>query len=210
MRKRILAFVIAVATLAFSSGIAAAGNRTELANIVGQGLAGPTVAVNGGAIQRTPNGVNALVSLATPMPGSYTYPVGPTGSGIAGHPEVYSLWVFVFFNPEECAASICGPADLINDPDVVAGAFNAGGHVAGGSQLTIAGSVNHRSPTFGGPLAETLGMAFSMGYDLADAEIHLAIAPHGALAPELLPESIGTPVGNPSHWWLSIFFAVSD
>jgi hypothetical protein len=208
MRKRILAGVIAVATLVFSSGIAAA-NSTELADIVGQGLAGPTVAVNGGAIQRTPSGVNAMVSLPTPVPGSYTYPVGPTGSGIAGHPEVYSLWVFVFFNPEECASSICGPADLINDPAVVAGAFNAGGHVAGGSKLTIAGSVNHRSPTFGGPNAETLGTALSMGYDLAGAEIHLAIAPHGALAPELLPESIGTPVGNPSHWWLSIFFPVS-
>lgn len=209
MRKRILAGVVAVATLAFSSGIAAA-NSTELADIVGQGLAGPIVAADGAAIQRTPNGVNAMVSLPTPVPGSYTYPVGPTGSGVAGHPEVYSLWVFVFFNPEECATSICGPGDLMNDPAVVAGAFNAGGHVAGGPQLTIAGSVNHRSPTFGGPNAETLGTALSMGYDLADADIHLAIAPHGALAPELLPESIGTPVGTPGHWWLSIFPPLSN
>jgi hypothetical protein len=206
MRKRLLAIGIAAATLALSTSVAAAGTSTERADIFGQGLGGGTVAVDGGAIQRTPNGVTASVSMPTPAPGSYLYPVGPTGSGVAGHPEVYSLWVFIFFNPEECASALCGPADLMNDPAVVAGAFNAGGHVAGGSSLTIAGSVNHRSPTFGGPNAETLGTAVSMGYNLADAEIHLAVAPHGALDPTLLPESISTPVGNPSFWWLSIFF----
>ena len=126
--------------------------------------------------------------MATPAPGSYTYPVGPTGSGVAGHPEVYSFWVFVFFNPEACGSDPCGPMDLINDPDVIAGAFNAGGHVTGGQNLTLAGSVNRSRATFGGPNAETIGTALDMGYDLASADIHLAVAPHGALDPALLPE----------------------
>jgi hypothetical protein len=154
---------------------------------------------------RTPNGVAASLKMATPAPGSYTYPVGPTGSGVAGHPEAFSLWVFVFFNPEECAGLICGPGDLMNDPDVIAGAFNAGGHLEGGPNLTLQGFVNKDSFTFGGANAETLGTALSMGYDLAGADIHLAVAPHGALDPALLPGSISTPVGTPAAWWLAIF-----
>lgn len=45
----------------------------------------------------------------------------------------------------------------------------------------------------------------TLGHDLPDAEIHLAVAPHGALAPDLLPAQITTPVGDPSFWWLAIF-----
>jgi hypothetical protein len=198
------ASLIAAATLALSAGTAS-GTSWETADVVGQGLGGPTVALAEAAILRTPNGVAASLTMPTPEPGSYTYPVGPTGSGVAGHPEAYSLWVFVFFNPEACATALCGPADLMQDPDVVAGAFNAGGHLAGGPTLSLAGFVNRGSATFGGPNAETLGTALDMGFDLADADIHVAVAPHGGLDPDLLPGSISTPVGNPSHWWISIF-----
>src|SRR5204863_7167617 len=142
----------------------------------------------------------AGLPLPAPEPGSYDCPVGATGSGVAGHPEAFSLWVFIFFNPEACAAATCGPADLMNNPNVIAGAFNAGGHIEGGSNLTLAGSVNPSRASFGGPNAETIGEALAMGYNLADADIHLAVAPHGALAPALLPEQISTPVGNPSFW----------
>jgi hypothetical protein len=203
MRRRLVSS-LAIATLALSPAAAAAGSW-ESANVVGQGLAGPVVAADGAAILRGPNSVAARLVMATPAPGSYTYPSGPSGSGIQGHPEVYSLWVFIFFNPEECSTSPCGPGDLMNNLDVVAGAFNAGGHVAGGTNLTLAGSVGLGSSTFGGPNAETLAEGLAMGFDLADADVHLAVAPHGALAPELLPASISTPVGNPSHWWLAIF-----
>src|SRR5215207_9252588 len=112
------ATLIAATILAVSAGTVSAGSW-ETANVRGQGLAGPTVAVDGAAILRTPNGVTAQLTMATPEPGSYHYPVGPTGSGVAGHPEAYSLWVFVFFNPEACNSNPCGPADLINDPDVI-------------------------------------------------------------------------------------------
>ncbi len=209
MRKRILVSLISASILAFSASVASAAGPAETANVVGQGLAGPVVAANGASIKRTPNSVVAKVVMPTPVPGSYTYPTGPTGSGVAGHPEVFSLWVFIFYNPEECAGALCLPSDLMNNPAVIAGAYNGGGHVAGGPNLTLAGSVNHRSVTFGGPNAETLGQALSMGYDLADAEIHLAVAPHGALDPALLPGSITTPVGTPAFWWLSIFMPAS-
>ncbi|MCI0344944.1 MAG: hypothetical protein L0221_05785 [Chloroflexi bacterium] len=208
MQKQLVATLIAIAVLAVSAGSALGGSK-ETANVVGQGLAGPTVAVNGATILRGPNSVSVQLAMDTPAPGSYSYPVGPTGSGIAGHPEVYSLWVFIFFNPEECNADPCGPGDLINDPDVVAGAFNAGGHVVGGPNLTLSGTVGTGSATFGGPNAETLATALAAGYDLADADIHLAVAPHGALDPALLPGSISTPVGNPTFWWIAMFPPIS-
>lgn len=205
MRKRNLATFVAVASLVVSGTSVSAAGGWETADVVGQGMAGPVVAPDGASIRRTPNGVVANLTMSTPEPGNYAYPTGPTGSGVAGHPEAFSFWVFIFFNPEECAAAICGPGDLINDPDVIAGAFNAGGHLEGGPSLNLAGSVNKSRFSFGGANAETLGEALSMGYDLADAEIHLAVAPHGALDPALLPGSISTPVGTPAFWWISIF-----
>lgn len=204
MRTRTLATLIASASLVLSATVAAASSW-ETADVVGQGLAGPVVGADGAAILRTPNGVAASLTMSTPEPGSYTYPTGPTGSGVAGHPEAFSLWVFIFYNPEACAGPICGPADLISDPDVIAGAYNAGGHLEGGANLNLQGFVNKDSFTFGGPNAETLGQALSLGYDLTDADIHLAVAPHGGLDPDLLPASISTPVGSPASWWLAIF-----
>jgi len=205
MRTRVLATVVAILSLVLTATAASAAGSWETANVVGQGLAGPVVAADGAAILRTPNGVAASLKMSTPEPDSYVYPSGPTGSGVAGHPEAFSLWVFIFYNPEECAGPVCGPADLMNDPDVIAGAYNAGGHLEGGPSLTLQGFVNKDSFTFGGPNAETLGQALAMGFDLADADIHLAVAPHGGLDPALLPGSISTPVGNPAFWWLAIF-----
>jgi hypothetical protein len=205
MRKRTLATLVAAASLILSATSASAASGWETADVVGQGLAGPVVAQGGAGVLRTPNGVAASLTMTTPEPGSYTYPMGATGSGVAGHPEAFSLWVFVFYNPDECAGAICAPPDLMNDPDVIAGAYNAGGHLEGGPNLKLEGFVNKDSFTFGGPNAETLGQALSMGFDLADAEIHLAVAPHGALDPALLPGSISTPVGTPASWWLAIF-----
>jgi hypothetical protein len=209
MRKQPIATLIAVASLVLTSTAASAANGWETTDVFGQGMAGPVVATDGAAILRTRNGVAASLTMPTPEPGSYSYPTGPTGSGVAGHPEAFSLWVFIFFNPEECAGPVCGPADLMNDPDVIAGAYNAGGHLEGGSNLNLEGFVNKDSFTFGGPNAETLGQALAMGYDLASADIHLAVAPHGALDPALLPGSISTPVGTPASWWLAIFTPLS-
>jgi hypothetical protein len=128
----------------------------------------------------------------------------PTSSGASGHPEAFSLWVFIFFNPEACAVPFaCGPGDLTGNPAVVAGAFNAGGHLAAGPHLTMSGRVTEQSlvfpPQASFPLAETLRQALDEGYAIADAEIHLAVAPHGGLDPDLLPAQTTTPAGNPSY-----------
>lgn len=219
MRKRILATLIAAASLVVSATTASAASGYETADLVGQGLGGSVVAPGGAAILRTPTGVAASVTMSTPEPDSYTYPTSGAATDKAGHPEAFSLWVFVFFNPEECAGPVCAPGDLMNDPDVIAGAFNAGGHLEGGPNLNLQGFVNMNTSTFGGanvngaiegqPGPETLGYAMSLGYDLADADIHLAVAPHGALVPALLPASISTPAGTPDNWWIAIFPPVS-
>jgi hypothetical protein len=204
MRKRALVAIAAGLTLAMTTSVVSAGT-VETADVVGQGLAGPVVADDGASIMRTPNGVVAKVVMDTPQPGTYSAPGGPTGTTGEDLPAAFSLWVFIFYNPEACAAAICGPGDLMNNTNVIAGAYNAGGHIEGGPQLTLSGSVNKDRFTFGGANAETLGQAMALGYDLADADIHLAVAPHGSLAPELLPGSISTPVGTPASWWLAIF-----
>jgi len=206
---RRLVTVIAVAAIVASIAATASADTWETEDIFGQGMAGPTVAVDGARINRGASGVTATVTMPTPEPGTYMYPdsaTSPTSSGVAGHPEAFSLWVFVFFNPEECAVpNLCGPGDLINDPDVVAGAFNASGHLTAAPTLTMSGRITTKTMSFGGPNAETIEEALALGYSIADAEIHVAVAPHGALAPELLPGQIKTPSGTPAFWWLAIF-----
>jgi hypothetical protein len=199
-----LAALVATAGLLASGTIAGAASPWEEADVVGQGMGGPIVAPGGATILRTADGVSVSLSMPTPVPGSYAYPQGPTASGEAGHPEAFSLWAFVFFNPEACDGP-CDPPDLMTNPDVVAGAFNVAGHLVGGPNLTLTGHVNPGTPTFGGPMAETIGQALSQGFDLADALIHVAVAPHGALDPSLLPAQITTPVGDPSFWWIALF-----
>lgn len=204
MIRRILILVSVVAL--FGATVSAAGaSPWETEDIFGQGPGGDTVATNGAKINRGSNGVTAKVTMPTPEPGSYNYPDTPTASGEEGRPEAFSLWVFIFFNPEECDGA-CDAGDLAANPDVVAGAFNAGGHIVAGPNLTISGRVTEQNPTFGpADFAETIPEALAEGHEIADAEIHLAVAPHGALAPELLPAQIKTPAGSPLDWWLAIF-----
>ena len=89
----------------------------------------------------------------------------------------------------------------------MAGAFNAGGHLVAGPHLRISGRVTEQSAAFppGVDLVESLTEALDAGYRIADAEIHLAVAPHGALDPHLLPEQISTPAGTAEHWWIALF-----
>ena len=198
--------VTAIATVALVAATAttAGANSWETTDLFGQGMGGPTVAVDGAMINRGATGVTASVTMPTPQPDSYVYPTGSTASGVAGHPEAFSLWVIVFFNPDACDGA-CDMPDVTGNPDVVAGGYNAGGHMAAGPKLTLSGRVNAQSATFGGPNAESIAQALASGYSFADADIHIAVAPHGALAPELLPEQITTPAGTPAHWWLGIF-----
>lgn len=201
---RRLVTVLGAVALVASTTVTAAANPWETEDIFGQGLAGPVVAVDGAKINRGATGLTVSVSMPTPAPG-YTIPGGATSSGLAGHPEAFSLWAIVFFNPGACSPPGCDMLDVTTNPNVVAGGYNAGGHLVGGSNLTMSGRVNAQSKTFGGPNAESIAYALANGYTFAGADIHIAVAPHGALAPELLPAQITTPAGGPAQWWLAIF-----
>ena len=205
---RTLSSLVTVVALIVSGSLTAGAAAWERSDIVGQGPGGPVVAVDGAAILRTGNGLTAQVSLPTPQPGSYRYSSAPTANPESGTPEAFTLWIFVFYNPEACDGP-CDEPDIAGNEAVIAGAYNGGGHFAAGPNLTITGHVNHRSPVFPPPNAtyelETLQQALDLGYDVADAEVHLAIAPHGALDPGLLPQQISTPAGPSSLWWLAFF-----
>ena len=177
--------LVLLAAMALTLGMlapASANNRgaqTEVADIVGQGPDGPTVAEDGATIRRTDEGIQVKVQMPTPEPGTYDYPdpdEHPTAAP-EGHPEGFTLWVFV-----------------VDDGDIVGGFFGAG-HMVGGDTLTLSGRIDTGSePVAGDPLENP-----------READIHLAVAPHGGLEPDIMPEQIQTPAGGPGMWWFAIF-----
>lgn len=174
-------------------------NTMELADVFGQGLGGPVIAMEGAQIVRKKNQLRINVRVPTPEPGSYSYPPGNpwNNAAIQGSPEAFSLWAFVFNDPSLCMGGgpgICTGADARNGTPG-AGAFNVAGHLVSGGVLQLSGNVTFNSAPFGGaPLTDPL-----------TAEVHLAIAPHGALQPETMPNQIQTPIGGPEYWWIAAF-----
>lgn len=167
------------------AGIVSANGRgvtKQTEDVFGQGPGGPVVAENGATIRRTPNGISMNVSMPTPEPGSYDYPSpSETATDEVGSPEAFTLWAFVFNEP---------PAANWD------GAFFVAGHVVGGPNLNLSGNVSTNTEPFGGEPLENPG----------GAEVHLAVAPHGALDPDLMPGQIQTPAGpGPDVWWLALF-----
>lgn len=175
------------ATVSSNTHLPVTENQTEhgvasaTADVFGQGPDGPVVAEDGAVIRRTSNGISIQLTMPTPKTGEYAYPTEGEAFSGPGHPEVFSLWAFVFNNP---------PAD---DWD---GAFAVAGHVVGGSTLTLSGNISlNTEPFLGDKLENPEG-----------AEVHLAVAPHGALSPDLLPEALRTPTGpGPEIWWIAQF-----
>lgn len=156
------------------------GVTSETEDVFGQGPSGGVVAPDGATIRRTANGISMNVSMPTPESGEYQYPESGVYSE-AGHPEAFSLWAFVF-----------------NDPAAENwdGAFFVAGHVVGGSTLNLSGRVSTNTDPFVGERLD----------NPEGADVHLAVAPHGALDPELMPEQIKTPTGpGPDIWWLALF-----
>lgn len=219
MRRKTWALFVATALVTTLFATAAAANPWESADLVGQQISGdPETFEDAAKIRRGDSSVNVSVTMPTPTPGSYTVPPAdmfPTSSGEDGSPAAFSLWVFIFFNPEACDGACDGP-DLVSNPDVVAGAFSAGGHLVDGSNLTITGGATHDEESFpkpGGesdPDTETIAEALDLGYTIAGAEIHVAVAPHGKLDASLLPAQISTPAGTPDYWWIALYDPLSD
>ena len=165
------------------------GTQVETADVLGQEdeYTGErdVVAEDGATLRRGPNGISAQLSMPTPEPETYNYPdpdENPTAAE-PGHPEAFTLWAFVF-DPEQ---------ETFEDQDW-AGAFLVGGHVVGGPNLTLRGHISKNTEPVAGEKLEN-----------PDAEIHLAVAPHGELDPEIMPEQIKTPAGGPDMWWIAIF-----
>jgi hypothetical protein len=176
-----LAPVMTSAAVAKASPGTAQRVDKQTADVLGQGPAGPVVASDGATLRRTAKGISASLSMPTPEPGTYIYPSTGVAFSGPGHPEAFTLWVFVFDDPE--------------DPDWT-GAFLGGGHLVGGPNLTLSGQISRNTePFLGEPLRNPEG-----------ARVLLAVAPHGALNPELLPAAIQTPTGpGPDIWWLALF-----
>ena len=202
------ALVVLAATFASTSVLLAQGAVKQTSDVVGQGPGGPVVSAGGATLIRTKNGVTASLSMPTPAPGSYNYP-GPNPfqpiAPVPGTPEVFTGWFFFFNEPENCAV----PNQCVPPPPPPAppgdfasgqgGVYNFSGHaVSGGGSLNLVGHISVGEPQFGGPFALE---------EPANAEIHLAVAPHGVLVPELLPDQINTPVGSPPFWWIALFRA---
>ena len=194
--KPIILSSIACLILLGAAETHAQGNDSKVENIVGQGDAGPVVAVDGARLVRTKNGLIASVRMPTPLPGTYLYPPGNAFQPMVnvGSPEAFTGWIFIFNNPAECSEGKCDSNDLGPTP-ARGGAYNFAGHVVGGKNLTLTGHVSVGEAPFGGvPLDNPAG-----------AEVHLAVAPHGMIQPDLLPTQIKAPIGTPAHWWLAFF-----
>ncbi len=145
---------------------------------------------NGAILRRNPNSISAMVSIDTPEPGTYCYADGDTAVAEAGPPEGFTLWLFTF--DEEQGGF--DPDDPDEGPFPWSGAFFIAGHIVGGPNLNLSGQISRQTEPFGGfPLENP------------NVEVHLAVAPHGALDPAIMPEQIQTPAGTPGHWWVSFF-----
>ena len=185
------------------------GTTVDTADVMDQGLAG-VYAEDGATLRRTRNAIQIRIDMPTPEPNTYTYPdpgEHPTAAP-PGHPEVFTLWAFVFNNPEDCVAGPhdCGVADLglvmetagAENPGGLA-VFGVAGHPVGGPNLTLSGSISTSHDPFA-PI-------FAGLTNPAGAEVHLAVAPHGGLNPEIMPEQASTPAGTPDMWWTALFLA---
>jgi hypothetical protein len=176
--------------------IASAMAGPEYADVSNQG--GPamgTYAPKGASLLRQPNGLQLRLTMPTPAPGSYNYPAGFA----PGHPEVFTLWVFIFNYPDLCSGP-CDTDDLGVDKPAKGTVYNGAGHPSGGGMLTLAGRVGIGDMPFAHPVL-TLPALESP----STAEVHLAVAPHGGLDPATLPDEFRLPSGNPSFWWVAIF-----
>lgn len=208
MKNRIAGVLAAVLVFLPCAQSFAEGSIRQAVDLRGQGIGGPVVSEDGVTVLRTRNGVTISATMPTPLPGSYDYPPPNVFQPIApapGTPEVFTGWMFYFNNPGNCAVpNACVPpppgAPAPNDfTEGEGGVYNFAGHAASGTGLMhFVGHVSVGAAQFGGPFP--LQAPF-------DAEIHIAIAPHGVLLPGLLPAQFNFPIGSPPFWWVALILA---
>lgn len=181
----------------------------QTADVGGQGDAGPSLESDGARMLRRADGLSLEVDVPTPSPGSYEYPtadqvppwsephpVVSPGSGDA--PEVFTAWVIVFNEPSQCTDGQCDLDDLQPDAAARGGTFQLDGRVADGDRLRFEGNIRlGQNPSTGSPLDSP-----------EQAEIHLAIAPHGRVRSGAEGwRQLNGPVGDPTLWWTASLLA---
>lgn len=198
--------IAAMLTLVASAPLYAQGVKKQTVDVVGQGPAGPVVSAGGAMLIRTKNGMTMTLDMPTPVSGSYAYPPANPFQPIAavpGVPEVFTGWAFIFNKPESCTVPnhcVPGPADYASGHGA---AYNFAGHATSGKgALNFAGHISVGEAPF---FAPPPGVVFVPLENPAGAEVHLAVAPHGVLLPDLLPQQLNTPIGNPTFWWIAVF-----
>ena len=193
------------ASLGQSSGSSAASPSAlansagpEYTDVLNQGGIG-VYAANGAQLVRQPSGVRLSLTMPTPEPGTYVYAPGRTN---VGQPEVFTLWAFIFNYPDKCVGP-CDGNDLGVATAAKGGVYNVCGHPASGNMLSIAGRIAVGEH----PLNTPAGIPTAPLESPGTAEIHLAVAPHGALDPSLLPDDFHLPTGSPTCgcWWVAFF-----
>ncbi|MCU4752552.1 twin-arginine translocation signal domain-containing protein [Halobacteria archaeon AArc-curdl1] len=178
---------------------------TQTVDVMGQGPDRELVAEGSATLHRTADALVAELTMPTPEPGEYTYASEPPeqeGEWFTTEPgelEAFTLWMITFNNPEQCEAGVgeCGAPDL---ESAGGGAFGVNGAVPAGDQLTLSGFVTTETEVFenGDPLGVPLERPM-------EAEVHVAVAPHGAFDPAMMPAILETPVSPPDVWWVAIF-----
>jgi len=198
----LLAAVLVAVLLA--SAVAPAGAKNgvtrETADVMSQGGGDEVLKADGAKLTRRKRLIKVNWTVPTPGPGSYDYPTAdmipptaPPHPAIApSYPEVFTLWAFVFNNPEMCE----GPCDGgdIGDTPAQGGVFQVDATIADDGTITMAGKIRTRdNPARGARLQEP-----------STAEVHLAMAPHGraACGDDLLRQLAG-PVGGPPFWFVA-------
>lgn len=168
----------------------------ERADVMNQGGVG-VYAEDGAMVVRQKKGLRVSMTVPTPEPGTYVYPAGTE----AGHPEVFTLWAFIFNFPELCDGP-CDGNDLGADAPAKGSVYNVGGHVVSGNFLTITDRVGVGEPAVAPPPLTPTPLVNPSG-----AEIHLALTSHGVLDPSTLPGEFRRPTGSPACacWWVAIF-----
>lgn len=201
-RLRACAIGLAAATAIAGSTIADAHGRhqvTQRADVLEQGFEG-VYQRNGVKIVRTDHSIEVDWKVPTPEPGSYEYPTGdmvPPGAPphpdvVAGYPEVYTLWLFVFDHPELCS-DMCNSDDF-GDTPARGSVYQLDGEIARRHVLRMEGKVRLGQSALNG-----LGLSNPLG-----AEIHVAMAPHGtALHGDDLIHQLNNAVGIPPLWFAS-------
>src|SRR5699024_443850 len=183
-------------------------------DVFGQSLDGQVVSADGATLVRSANDLWVELRMPVPEPGSYQYPSSGVAIGGEGDREVFTLWAFVFNSPEDCESANpdlrCDLSDFMTG-NGDAGVFALDVVVANGSWMTLSGRITPDTEVYEAPPVPAIregnpGFQNTPLQNPEGAEVHFAIAPHGQVDEDKLPEMMQTATGPPVEvWWLAIF-----